>query len=78
VMALLYRAFTERQMWIVSVFGALAHNAGQLAVAMFVMRTPVVLALAPYLVIASILAGTLTGLATQFTYARVRGHVGMR
>ena len=75
VMALLCRTFSERQIWIVSVFGALAHNAGQLIVASMVMRTPMGFAWAPHLVIAAVLAGTVTGLSTQFAYLRIKNHV---
>ncbi|MGI6337455.1 MAG: Gx transporter family protein [Eubacteriales bacterium] len=60
-----------QQMWVTSVFGAIAHNAGQLTVAALLMRTAVVFVYLPHLLIAAILAGTLTGLTAQFAYFRL-------
>ena len=65
VMCLLVGVFDRRQLWVVSVFGAIAHNAGQLCVAAVVTGTPMVVSLAPYLLISAILTGTLTGLTAQ-------------
>ncbi len=49
----------------VSVLGALAHNAGQMAVAGFVVGWRPMLAYLPLLLAAAAVAGTLTGLAAQ-------------
>ena len=40
IMALTLGFFEEKQLWIVSVFGALGHNAGQLLAAVAVTKTP--------------------------------------
>ena len=57
--------FDRKQLWVVSVFGAIAHNAGQLCVAAVVSGTGAVVSLAPYLLISAILTGVLTGLTAQ-------------
>lgn len=64
-MCLLVGRFDKKQLWVVSVFGALAHNAGQLCVAAVFSGTASVLLLAPYLAISAILTGVLTGLTAQ-------------
>ncbi len=65
VMCLLFRLFDKKQLWVVSVFGALAHNAGQLCVAAVLSGTASVVTLAPYLAISAVLTGSLTGLTAQ-------------
>lgn len=72
VMAPLSRVFPSRQLWIVSVFGALAHNAGQLAAAAVLLGGGAVLAYAPALILGALAAGTLTGLASQAAVQRIR------
>ncbi|MDY3070698.1 MAG: Gx transporter family protein [Eubacteriales bacterium] len=72
VMAPLSRVFPARQLWIVSVFGALAHNAGQLAAAAVLLGGGAVLAYAPALILGALAAGTLTGLASQAAVRRIR------
>ena len=52
----------------VSVLGALAHNAGQMAVACLVVGTRAILAYLPVLLIAAAVTGTLTGLVAQYTF----------
>ncbi|MBO5577155.1 MAG: Gx transporter family protein [Ruminococcus sp.] len=64
VMSLLVNRFDKKQIWVVSVFGALAHNAGQLCVAA-VLLSGAVTALIPYLVISGIATGALTGITAQ-------------
>ena len=65
VMCLLVGVFRRQELWVVSVFGAIAHNAGQLCVAAVVSGTAAVVSLTPYLLISAILTGTLTGLTAQ-------------
>ncbi|MCI6907798.1 MAG: Gx transporter family protein [Eubacteriales bacterium] len=72
VMAPLSRVFPARQLWIVSVFGALAHNSGQLAAAAVLLGGGAVLAYAPALILGALAAGTLTGLASQAAVRRIR------
>ena len=63
-MCLLVGVFDKKQLWVVSVFGALAHNAGQLCVAAVLLSSAVV-TLIPYLAISSVVTGVLTGLTAQ-------------
>ena len=48
--------------WAVSVFGALAHNTGQIIVAAFVMNTTVIFSYFPILIISAIITGAFTGI----------------
>ncbi len=66
VMALTLNAFSEKQIWIVSAFGALAHNAGQLAAAIAVTKTPSLLWYAPALAASAVVTGVFTGLAAMY------------
>ena len=66
VMALAMKALPRNQIWAVSILGALAHNAGQLLMAAFLMRTFAVFAFGPALILSAILTGCFTGLAARF------------
>ena len=66
VMALLVELFEEKLLWVVSVFGAIGHNAGQLLAAMAVTKTPALIAYAPALLCAAILTGAFTGVAALY------------
>ncbi len=61
VMALTCALFEDNQIWVVSVFGALAHNTGQLGAAAVLLKTASVLAYTPVLGIAAIVTGLFTG-----------------
>ncbi|MFT3951409.1 MAG: Gx transporter family protein [Oscillospiraceae bacterium] len=63
VMAALDGRFDDGQVWVLSVFGALAHNVGQLAAACAVLQTTAALAYLPVLLIAGIATGLFTGFA---------------
>ena len=56
----------------VSVLGAVAHNVGQMLVAVFVVETRAILAYLPILLIAAAITGTLTGLIAQYTFRGLR------
>lgn len=61
-MLLMRRVLTDRQAWVASVAGALAHNAGQLAVAVVMLGTKGLAAVyLPILAFAGTLAGIFTG-----------------
>ena len=64
VMCVTVNRFDKKQIWVVSVFGALAHNAGQLCVVAVVLTTQIG-AFIPYLVISGIGSGAVTGLVAQ-------------
>ncbi len=59
-------------LWAVSVLAAIAHNLGQLAVAVLVTGTPGLLWYAPALLLAAILTGAFTGLAAQYLVRALR------
>ena len=63
VMAAVLGLFDEKQIWVVSVLGAIAHNAGQLLAAMAVTKTAALIAYAPALLCAAIITGAFTGAA---------------
>lgn len=66
VMLVLRRLFTQKQIWICSVFGAIAHNLGQITVAILITRTPALIYYLPVLMVSGIVAGVFTGLCAQF------------
>ena len=65
VMSLLKPLVSIQQTWVMSIFGAIAHNAGQLAVAVFISGTVSILVYAPVLMIAGIVTGFFTGVLAQ-------------
>ncbi len=75
VMALTLGLFPENRLWVVSVFGAIAHNAGQLLAAMLVTKTTALIAYAPALLCAAIVTGAFTGAAAQALQKPLRGHI---
>ena len=64
-MSLLKPLVSIQQTWVMSIFGAIAHNAGQLAVAVFISGTVSILVYAPVLMIAGIVTGFFTGKCAQ-------------
>ncbi|MGI6004311.1 MAG: Gx transporter family protein [Christensenellales bacterium] len=60
------------QLWVVSILGAMAHNAGQLAVATLLLGTGAVWGYAPMLCLSAIVTGTFTGLCAQFMIKQIR------
>ena len=66
VMCLTVGVFEENQLWIVSALAGVAHNAGQLAACVFVVKTPGVFAYAPVLAASGVITGVFTGLAAQY------------
>ena len=71
-MVLLSRLLTQRQIWLCSPVAAVFHNLGQLLVAAGVMKTWVVMAYLPYLVLSGILTGLFTGLCAQCLLNRLK------
>lgn len=72
IMCLTVRFFGEKQLWIVSVLAALGHNAGQLAIAVWVTGTVSILAYAPVLVAAGVITGAFTGIAALYLIRAAR------
>ncbi len=67
----LTRVVTSKQMWVCGVAGGVAHNLGQLAVAVAITRTPGLLFYLPVLLTSGILAGLFTGLGAQHLAKRL-------
>lgn len=72
VMCVVRLFVTERQIWAVSVFGAIGHNLGQLTVAAFVVGTASVFLYLPVLLVSGILTGLFTGLCAQYLYRHLK------
>ena len=70
-MLILKRIIDEKHIWIASVFGAVLHNIGQIAVAVIIMGFGV-LAYLPFLLVSGCLAGAFTGGCAQMVVRRIR------
>ena len=70
--------FFKKNVWVLSVFGALAHNTGQLIAAAFLMQSAAVFWYLPYLWIAAVCSGAFTGLCTQFLLKRLENRKDIR
>ena len=69
---------TRDQIWVLGVLGAIAHNFGQIGVAVILTRSWVILGYFPFLLISAILTGILTGLIVQFLIRRLYRIPGYR
>ena len=65
IMCLLKPLTSRKHIWVMSIFGALGHNAGQLAVAVLVSGTPSIAFYAPVLILAGMVTGFFTGQCAQ-------------
>lgn len=65
VTLLLTKVLSVNQIWIASVVGAIFHNIGQILVAVLVMKTVLVFAYLPHLMISGVITGAFTGFAAQ-------------
>lgn len=70
-MLILKRMIDEKHIWIASVFGAVLHNIGQIAIAVVIMGFGV-LAYLPFLLVSGCLAGAFTGGCAQVVVRRIR------
>lgn len=71
VMAIILAPLKQERLWVVSVFGAMAHNVGQIIAAALLTHTWQVIAYLPVLIISGILSGVFTGLAAQLVVKRL-------
>ena len=71
VTLLLRKILGERQIWVAGVIGAVAHNIGQILVALALTQTPELLIYLPVLLVSGMLTGLFTGLLAQFCVARI-------
>ena len=65
------KILTKKQIWVMSVVGAAAHNIGQILVAAAVTRTTAVFYYLPVLMVSGVLAGLFTGIAAQTAVNRL-------
>lgn len=65
IMSLLKPVMKRSQIWIMSILGAIGHNAGQLAVAIAVSGTTAIAWYGPVLLVAAIVTGAFIGYLTQ-------------
>ncbi len=72
LMCALKRWITEKQIWVCSVLGGLAHNLGQVLAAMLLTGTPSIFIYFPVLAAFGMLAGCFTGLCAQLLLKRLR------
>ena len=56
----------EKYLWLCSVIGAMLHNTGQIAAAVVMMHTTAVISYFPVLMVSGTIAGSFTGICTQF------------
>ena len=72
VMSLLINIFDLKQLWVVSVFGALSHNIGQLLIAAVITATPQVFGYFPLLAVSAVITGAFTGILAYLVVKRGR------
>ena len=65
IMCLMKPITSRKHIWVMSIFGAMGHNVGQLAVAIFVSGTVSIAIYAPVLFLAGIVTGFFTGQCAQ-------------
>lgn len=65
IMCLLINRLDRKQIWVVSIFGAIFHSLGQIIAAYFIMENAHVITLLPVLIIASVITGIFTGICAQ-------------
>lgn len=70
-MLFMRKLVTGKQIWVLSVLGAIAHNIGQICAAMYVLGSAAVLYYLPVLMISGMLAGLFTGLCAQVVLERL-------
>ena len=75
IMALLNRFLSGRFLFITSIFGALAHNTGQLCAACLILGSFRVFAYLPFLIISGSLTGLFTGLCAHYVARYLKPHL---
>jgi heptaprenyl diphosphate synthase len=72
VIAVLSLFLKEDKMWPVSIFSAIAHNAGQIVTAILILKSPYLIWYFPLLTISAVITGLFTGITAQITLKRLR------
>ena len=78
VSALLRRWFAPEQMWVVSVFAAVAHNLGQLAGAAVLLSSAMALGYAPVLLAAGLIVGGISCILSRALFAALPKQTGQQ
>ncbi len=66
IMIFTHKLFFGKYLYLTSIFGAIAHNAGQIIAAVIMTSTPAVLVYFPVLMISGIVTGLFTGLCAHY------------
>lgn len=75
IMSLMVKVFSEKLLWVVSVLGAIGHNAGQLAAAMLVTKTASLIWYGPALLCTAILTGAFTGFGALYLQRALKKYI---
>ena len=67
----LRRLLSVRQIWVCGVLGAVAHNLGQTAAAIWIYQSLAVAYYLPLLLLSAVITGTVTGLSAQYLVGRM-------
>jgi len=70
VTCLLRRVLQDNQLWVAGCLGAVAHSIGQMAVAVPISGTPMILIYLPAMIVCSIITGLFTGCSAGFLVKR--------
>ncbi len=73
VMLPLRKLLTVKQLWVCGALSSIAHNVGQVGMAILIARTPALITYLALLLPVGILTGAFTGLAAQFLLSRLDG-----
>ncbi len=68
----LHRLFPRKQLWILSILCAIAHNLAQIVLAVWIMGTAVILWYLPALILSALITGAFTGLICQILLHRLQ------
>ena len=72
VMAALVNVFSAQQLWVVSIFGAMGHNIGQIATAIVATSTWQIIGYLPILMVSAVITGAFTGFSAMFSVKHMK------
>lgn len=73
LMCLFSLFINKDKLWVISIFGAIGHNIGQITAAVLITGTPEIVLYFPILFISGVVTGCFTGLTAQFLLKRLKG-----
>lgn len=71
-MLFISKILTERQIFVASIIGAIAHNIGQILIAFLITQSVGIFYYLPVLIISAIITGLFTGLCAQYVCGRIK------